>query len=124
MLGILLVPSTGADLFKLLSLRYSDIFLPLTERTGLICKGRATAGYCGRLSDHGAAEPSARQEESRTTLMEEKIAASPCPCECREWCLLLIGSGCGAHSPGGLTVRHPSVKGETFELSVQAEEEH
>lgn len=123
MLGILLVPSTGADLFKLLSLRYSDIFLSLTERTALICKGRATAGYCGRLSDHGAAEPSARQGESCTT-NGGKIAESPCPCECCEWCLLLIGSGCGAHRPGGLTVPHPSVKGETFELSVQAEEEH
>lgn len=72
MLGILLVPSTGADLFKLLSLPYSDIFLALTERTALICKGRATAGYCGRLSDHGAAEPSARQGRA-VPLMEEKL---------------------------------------------------
>lgn len=118
MLGILLVPSTGADLFKLLSLWYSDIFLPLTERTALIFKGRATAGYCGRLSDHGA-----RQGESCTT-NGGKIAAGPCPWECCEWRLLLIGSGSGAHRPGGLTVQHPSVKGETFELSVQAEEEH
>lgn len=113
MLGILLVPSAGADLFKLLSLRYSDIFLPLTERTALICKGRATAGYCSRLSDHGAAKPTARQGESRTT-NGGKIAAAPCRCECRESCLLLIGSGCGAHRCGGLSVPHPSVKGETL----------
>lgn len=83
-------------------------------------RGRPLSARVGPQQDIAAAyltteQPSPQPGKERAVpLMEEKIAAAPCPCECRESCLLLIGSGCGAHRCGGLSVPHPSVKGETL----------